>query len=116
MTSTRQRASGPARAEATQAAERSQAARHAPVAPAARTVPALLGALQQTAGNAAVARTVQRLADGAPKAPPAGPAGPAGARPHEDPRFLAVRAKVVRESTLLAQQHPPPAAEARMAQ
>jgi hypothetical protein len=84
--------------------------------------PALVEALQRSAGNGAVVQVVQRLAssngngtgsgNGTGAAPPL---RPVGTSPHDDPRFLAVKGKIIGESSRLA-AHPPPQTEASKAQ
>lgn len=70
--------------------------------------PAMLQVMQRSAGNAAVASYVQRLAESP------GPARPTGQAPSSDPRFLAVTAKVASQGKAL-RQHPSPRAEAEKA-
>src|SRR5687767_982662 len=69
---------------------------------AARVAPHALAALQRSAGNAAATLAVQRLATGP-------------ASPKQDPRFMAVAAKVKQEGKKL-RAHPPAAGEAKKAQ
>ncbi|HVF06821.1 MAG TPA: hypothetical protein VNA20_18435 [Frankiaceae bacterium] len=76
--------------------------RPAGVARVPRVTPHALASLQRSAGNAAVSLAVQRLA-GAP------------ASPKQDPRFLAVTAKVKQQGKNL-RKHPPPQAEVKKAQ
>ncbi len=109
MTATGGRTRQPAERAAPEAAAARRAPRPAAPGPDG---PALLQALQRTAGNGAVTRTVQRLAAGAA---PAAPVRPVGVKPDDDPRFLAVKGRIAGESGRLA-VHPRPAAEARKAQ
>jgi hypothetical protein len=88
-----------------------------PAARPAATVyggPALVEALQRSAGNGAVAQVVQRLANGNGNGM-APPARPVGTSPHDDPRFQVVRGRIVGESARLV-AHPSPQAEAVEAQ
>jgi hypothetical protein len=64
----------------------------------------MLQRMQRSAGNAAVASYVQRLAESP------GPVRPTGLAPGSDPRFLAVTSKVASQGKAL-RQHPPPRAE-----
>ena len=64
----------------------------------------MLQMMQRSAGNAAVASYVQRLAESP------GPVRPTGLAPSSDPRFLAVTSKVASQGKAL-RQHPPPRAE-----
>ncbi|MUN61963.1 hypothetical protein GMA12_02180 [Kocuria sediminis] len=73
-----------------------------------RSSPATLQALQRSAGNAAAAAYVQRLAESP------GPVKTVPASPQNDPRFQAVAAKVAGQGRQL-RQHPAPRAEARQA-
>ncbi|MFC9335239.1 deaminase domain-containing protein [Arthrobacter sp. NPDC057009] len=64
----------------------------------------MLHVLQRSAGNAAVASYVQRLAESP------GPVRPAGLAPGNDPRFLAVTSKAATQAKAL-RRHPSPQAE-----
>jgi 5-methylcytosine-specific restriction endonuclease McrA len=64
----------------------------------------MLQMMQRSAGNAAVASYIQRLAESP------GPVRPAGLAPASDPRFLAVTSKVASQGKAL-RQHPSPQAE-----
>lgn len=66
--------------------------------------PAILQVMQRSAGNAAVASYVQRLAESP------GPVRPTGVAPSSDPGFLAVTAKVASQGKAL-RQHPSPRTE-----
>src|SRR5688500_341951 len=66
--------------------------------------PAMFQMMQRSAGNAAVASYVQRLAESP------GPVRPTGLAPSSDPRFLAVTSKVASQGRAL-RQHPSPRAE-----
>src|SRR4051812_9757272 len=79
---------------------------------AARGTGTSLQSLQASAGNAAVAALVQRLASGSGTA---APVKPVAAPPQSDPRFRAVAAKAGSEAAKLA-KHPAPAAVAKKAQ
>jgi len=76
-----------------------------PRAAITRGGPAMLHALQRSAGNAAVARAVQRFSE---------PPKPAGITPKADPKFLAVKAQIAGKSKAL-KAHPSPKAEAKKA-
>jgi len=65
----------------------------------------MLHALQRSAGNAAVARAVQRFSE---------PPKPAGITPKADPKFLAVKAQIAGKSKAL-KAHPSPKTEAKKA-
>jgi hypothetical protein len=75
---------------------------------ARQAAPAMLQTMQRSAGNAAVASYVQRLAESP------GPVRPTGAIPGTDPRFLAVTAKVAAQGKAL-RQHPSPRTEVEKA-
>ncbi|PZS24655.1 MAG: hypothetical protein DLM58_24210 [Pseudonocardiales bacterium] len=71
----------------------------------ARAGPALLHTLQRGAGNAAVARAVQRYSE---------PPGPAGVTPKSDPKFVALKGQLAGRSKAL-KAHPTGRSEAKRA-